>query len=224
MLTIAELADQYAWLYTKLPVPPGTWDHIIPTDGAYVAIKRVDGIDYVMFRGSTTFKDWMDDFEQFALPCSDPLLGDVHDGFRSGVLLVKDQLDGLVGDHVVVVGHSLGAGHALLYSGYRKVANKPVDLVVMWGAPRAGCEMLSRIVAPLEIVSFRNKDNDGHDLVTNVPFGLPPILEYEQSRNFVDVMASPDRSDRWGPFRYHHFFLYCKAHGAYGVAAASLAL
>lgn len=30
MLPIAAICDLYAWLYTTIPVPLDTWDHIFP--------------------------------------------------------------------------------------------------------------------------------------------------------------------------------------------------
>lgn len=222
MLSTTEICDLYAWLYTSLPTPAGTWDHVIPTDGAYAAIKRIDGIDYVMFRGSTTFLDWIEDFDHFALPFPDTILGEVHSGFRSGVLFVKDKIDALVGDHVVVVGHSLGAGHADLYAGYRIAAKRPVDAVIMFGEPRAGGMKLASILMGVPIRSYRNGDAKGHDLVTDVPFKLPPLLNYMHAETLIDCCFPPPADDGWGVFRYHHFRLYCGAFGAMGTAALSL--
>lgn len=224
MLTITAICNQYAWLYTALPVPQGTWDHIIPVDGAFCAIKRIDGIDYVMFRGSLTFLDWVQDFKNMALPFADPILGPVHPGFREGVLLVKDLIDALVGDHIVVVGHSLGAGHAALYSGYRVAAGKPVDAIVMFGEPRAGSAQLSKILAAVPLVqSFRNANADGFDKITDVPFQDPPLLPYQHVRDpLTDCRHDPRPLDPWLVMRYHHFFHYCKAFGCGSPQALSL--
>jgi pimeloyl-ACP methyl ester carboxylesterase len=221
-LTPAQIADQYAWLYTDLPVPAGTWDHLITTDGCYVGIKKAYGIDYVMFRGSTTFLDWIEDFAHFALPYDDSMLGGVHPGFRLGVLSVEDQLNALVGPNVVCVGHSLGAGHALIYAGFRLAMGKSVDQLVLYGAPRAGGTKLNRLLDKPEITNYRNEDESGFDLVTKVPFSVPPMIVYYQPRVFTDVTAHPDPDDPWTVFKYHHFGLYCRALGADGPAAQSL--
>lgn len=222
LLTTEQICDQYAWLYTDLPIPVGTWDHVIDVDGAYAAIKKVDDTDYVMFRGSTTFLDWIEDFANFAIPFNDSVLGGVHPGFRLGALAVKDKIDGLVGDKVIVIGHSLGAGHAALYTGYRLATQKSVDWLIMFGEPKAGCEILSRRLAAVGISSFKNLDLNGHDLVTDVPFTAPPLLNYQHPRNLINVSATPDPTDPWLLFKYHHFGLYCKAFGAHGPAASSL--
>ena len=147
MLTVTAICDLYANLYVDDPAPDGTWDHLLAIDGAYTAIKRVDGIDYVCFRGSTTFMDWIEDFADCAIPFDDPVLGDVHPGARAGVSLVRQQIDGLVGDHVVIVGHSLGAMHTAIYAGLRVAAGLPVDGLVMFGEPRSGGPKLSQILS-----------------------------------------------------------------------------
>jgi pimeloyl-ACP methyl ester carboxylesterase len=223
MLTDTAICDQYAWLYSNLQAPAGTWDHVIPVDGAYCAIKRVDGVDYVMFRGSLTFMDWYDDLEDFALPVHDAILGDVHPGFLVGVKLIKDLVDALVGDHVVVVGHSLGAGHAALYSGYRVAAGKSVDAIVMFGEPRAGGSRLSEILAKTTVRSYRNGDASGHDYVTDVPPSHPPELPYQHVRDpLTDVCFPPPGFDPWLAFRFHHFWLYARSRGCGGAAVMSL--
>lgn len=223
MLTITAICDLYAYLYTSLPVPAGTWDHIIPVDGAYAAIKRVDGIDYVMFRGSRTFLDWIDDFDDMAIPVSDAILGPVHPGFRIGVQQVKDQIDALVGEHVVIVGHSLGAGHAALYAGYRVASAKSVDAVIMFGEPRPGGPKLSALLAKTIVKSFRNADKNGHDYVTDVPRALLPEIPYQHVREpLTDVWHSPRADDPYLIFKYHHFGHYCRAFGCGSNVALSL--
>lgn len=222
MLDIAAVCNLYAWLYTKLPVPPGTWDHVIATDGAYTAIKRIDGISYVMFRGSTTFLDWVEDCFRVLNPLVDSDLGPVHPGFALGVRAVKDQLDALVGDKVIVVGHSLGAAHALLYAGYRVASGKPLNRVLVFGEPRAGGAQMAAVLAKTPIWSYRNQDVNGHDYVTDVPRGVPLVADYQHPRMFTDVSRSPAQNDAWGIFRYHHFFLYGTALGATGDALLSL--
>lgn len=225
MLDIADVCNLYAWLYSKLPVPPGTWDHVIATDGAYTAIKRIDGISYVMFRGSTTFLDWVEDLTRVTEPLYDPLLGPVHPGFCLGVRAVKNAIDVFVADDpVVIVGHSLGAGHAAIYAGYRIAAGKTVDRILMFGEPRPGGEKLAEILKDTPIWSYRNGDTAGHDYVTDVPIGIPPLLDYRHPKPLTNVSRSPTPGDAWLAFRYHHFRLYCEALGATGPAVQSLAI
>lgn len=221
MLNIAQVCDQYARLYTTVPAYAGTWDHLIPTDGCYVGIAVADGISYVNFRGSVTFVDWLED--SFAEPMIDPVLGSVHPGFTLAVRSVKNAIDSVVaGTRVVAVGHSLGAGHALIYAALRTAAGLPVDRVLTFGSPRPGGSKIAEILNPVARWSFRNGDPGGHDLVTDVPFAAPPLLDYEHPTKLTDVSASPRVTDSWGPFRYHHFGLYCQALGATSPAAKSL--
>ena len=233
VLTVKEICDQYAWLYTDLPVPVGQWDHLIPTDGAYCAIKFVgNDLAYVMDRGSTTPMDWYDDFRFDAIPFYDPKLGSVHNGFRQGVLSNVGYIESLVGDRrVIYVGHSLGAGRARIRAGYRLADGKKVECVVTFGAPRAGGPKLTSILNKgTPEYSYRNCDPYGHDLVTgvpiqfmvDVPFIGPQGIQYEQPCSLLDVHAKPRADDPWLAFKYHHFRLYCNAFGAIGQAALSL--
>lgn len=220
MLSITALCDQYAWLYTSLPVPAGTWDHLLPIDGAYAAIKRVDGTDYVHLRGSVTGIDWILDFMNFAAPFVDPILGEIHPGARYGVQEIKPIIDDMCGPHVVFVGHSLGAMHAAQLAGYRVAADKPVDGLVMFGEPKPGGAQLSKILAGTPVQSFRNADKNGHDAVTDAS----PFRPYQHVRDpLTDCWHSPRRDDLWGPFRYHHFGHYCRAFGCGAPQALSLA-
>jgi len=224
MLSLADTMEQYAWLYqTKIPEPAGTWDHVIPTDGCYCAVKNVGGIQYVCFRGSVTFRDWLDDFDDFALPVDDPVLGHVHPGFRDGVLSVKPQLDALLSSNPVIVGHSLGAGHAAIYAGYCEARGLAVSQLLMFGEPRPGGPKLSGILAASAVTSYCNQDANGYDLVTAVPRALPPILNYQHVRDpLMACSAAPAPDDQWGPFRYHHYRLYAEALGADGPAIQAL--
>src|ERR1700744_4494874 len=146
MLTVTGICNQYAWLYTDLQIPDATWDHVLSVNGAYVAVKTVDDTQYVMFRGSVTFLDWVEDFQNLAVPYDDPVLGEVHTGARDGVLMVKNRLDSLLGNKVILVGHSLGALHASIYAGYRISEGKDVQCLVMFGEPKAGSLRLSKLI------------------------------------------------------------------------------
>ena len=229
MLTVTAILDQYAFLYAPA-VPGAAWDHLLPVDGAYAAIKRVAGTDYVMLRGSQTFLDWWQDFDDLAIPFNDPILGDVHPGARLGVQEIKDQIDALTGDHVVFVGHSLGAMHAALLAGYRVAAGKPVDGLVMFGEPRSGGPKLSQILAQTPVQSFRNARPANppgspvpHDVVTDVARNLPPDLPYQHVRDpLTDCYHEPRWDDPWLLLKWHHGGHYVRAFGCGGPAALSL--
>lgn len=219
MLTVTAICDLYAWFYTSLPVPAGTWDHLLPVDGAYAAIKRIDGIDYVMLRGSETAIDWALDFLNFAVPFKDPILGDIHPGARFGVEEIRPIIDDFVGDHVVFVGHSLGALHAAQLAAYRVATSKPVDALIMFGEPKPGGPKLSKILANTHVESYINQDRHGHDEVTDVA----PFAPYQHVRDpLTPCWRSPDPLDPWLGFKYHHFRLYAESMGAAGPAVLSL--
>ena len=222
MLSDTEIADLYAWLYTDLPPPKGMWDHVFPIDGAYAAIKRINGIDYVLFRGSVSTIDWLEDFFKVAVPIPDFYLGYVHPGFVLSIRAIQDRRKSGGGEKVGIVGHSLGAGHAQIFAGLRVVKNLPVDKIVLFGSPRAGGPTLSGVLSKLKIISYRNAEPKGHDLVTDIPVAFPPVINYQHPVMLTDIFAEPDINDKWLVFKYHHFGLYCRALKANGQAAKSL--
>lgn len=222
-LSVTAICDRYAWLYTSLLVPAGTWDHVLPVDRSYCALKKAGGFWYLMFRGSVTDADWISNFKDCAVMYDDAILGGVHPGFRDGVLAVKAQIDAIVGDDpVIVCGHSRGAGLAAIYAGYRGTEHKPLAGGVVFGEPRPGGPKLVEILAPYPWLSYRNTTPGiGHDEVTNVPFATP-LLPYQHPRALIDCRADPPGMDEWGPLAWHHFYLYCRSQGCGGKAALSL--
>lgn len=223
--TMAQVCDQYAWLYTDLNTPDGTWDHVFPVDGAFVAVKVIDGQPLVCWRGSVTAIDWIEDFTLPGQPFCHPLIGPVHPGFLAGVERVYDKLNQYLSQFPgkpIIVGHSLGAGHAAIYAALRVANGMPVDRVIMFGEPRAGCAQMANVLANTPIYSFRNEDANGHDYVTDVPAYIPGLAPYTHPRVLTDVHHSPAVNDVWGLFRYHHFGHYCAAFGATGAASKSL--
>jgi Lipase (class 3) len=208
MLSDKQIVDLVASLYDA---SNKDWDHLIAVDGSWCAIKRIDGIDYMVWRGSTTAVDWLEDFDDAAIPSQDGVLGTVHPGFIIGVRAVLDQVNPLLGGSVVVCGHSLGAGHSILHAGLLAAAGRYPEAVVVFGEPRAGGAKLSGILAPVPIRSYCNGDANGHDLVTDVPFAIPLVAPYVHPRPLLHCSASPPPDDDWGVVAYHHVQLYQKA-------------
>lgn len=205
-------------------MPDGTWDHLFAVDGAYCAVKHIEDTDYVMFRGSVTFLDWMQDFQNLAIPYDDLILGPVHPGARDGVLKIKSQLDRVTGQNIVAVGHSLGALHAALYAGYKAAEGKNLQALVMFGEPKAGGEKLSDEIKKKTLVySYVNQDTDGHDIVTDVPFKISDLAPYQHVQDpLIPCRHTPRLDDIWLAFRYHHFGHYCHAFGCGSPQALSL--
>lgn len=211
MLTDAQVAVLYARIYED-PQPSGYWAQVFPIDGGYAAVRDEGGVPYLCFRGSTTLLDWFEDFNALAAPFPDVTLGPVHNGFRAGLIGVKDRIDKYLGASAPwVVGHSLGAGHAMLYAGYRRAAQMPLRGVVCFGEPRPGMAKLAGILQPVATRSYRNMDAQGHDLVTDVPIKIGDIIPYKHPKDLINVTASPAPDDSWGLLKYHHMSLYVQA-------------
>lgn len=229
MLHPTQILDSYAWLYSSLTVPPDAFDHVILTDGGMNGIKvEPDGTCGVYIHGSEDIADWQQDFHQVAIPVDHPKLGLVHPGFLAGANIIKPEIDAYVGDRpVAYYGHSYGAGRAAILAGLRITEGKPVARVVLFGEPRAGGPILTRVCGNIAIESYRNAKPDGgpmdHDLVTDVPFNLGPQAPYQPLRGpLTDVWCEPRADDAWAFFRFHHLYLYCKAFGCGGPAPISL--
>src|ERR1700688_4527599 len=79
MITDAALASLCGLIYSPTAVI-GDWDHIDlgADDGIYWAIKKLDGYDVIVFRGSITLQDWIDDLRAAPIPTR---IGHVHAGF-----------------------------------------------------------------------------------------------------------------------------------------------
>jgi hypothetical protein len=72
-------------------------------DGICWALKRLDGFDVVVPRGSQTELDWLRDLEAFTIPTR---IGHVHAGFFEGMEHMWAGLRPLLEQPVVVIGHS----------------------------------------------------------------------------------------------------------------------
>ena len=195
MISIADTCDLVARLYQTAE----GWDHIWPDDGHYAAMQRVGNTDVVIWRGSTTILDWMDDFED--VPIEVPKLGRVERGFWVGVDAIADLIDSTLGPDVVCAGHSLGAARALLHAARRLSKGLPVSCVTVFGSPKPGFQGVADVLAPLTIWSYKN----GDDPVTDVP-GL--ILPYVHPRQAFLIDEPPEPGDEWGLRARHHIELY----------------
>ena len=82
-----EAVDAVARLYQTAD----GWDWLSPVDGAWWAIRVFpNGAKLAIARGSTTGKDWLDDFDAVQVPV---LGARVSAGFWSGVAAASDALD-----------------------------------------------------------------------------------------------------------------------------------
>ena len=205
-----ESAKDYMRIYAEDPREDTGYSWMAPIDGGYVGVTRTGGIAYVDWRGSTTPKDWLWNFE--AKPIRDGSLGMVHEGFAKGVWKVQDALVKELGaERCAVRGHSRGAAQAAIFAGHLTAIGLAPANVVLWGCPRPGFAALAQVLAPVQISSYRNLS----DPVTEVPFNidLPGHnldIPYVHVREFIQLEAKPSPLDLWGPLAPHHMALYVK--------------
>ena len=168
------------------------------------------------FEGSHDFKDWWDNFDDFAIPTVHPLLGKVHPGFLDPTAeVVAPKIDSYLatlpkGTQIVVCGHSRGAGCGTIYAGLRTAKGLPMDRLVCWGSPRPGGQTLANILMPKATASYINCGDDGEDYITWVPRQILPEFPYQQPKPLLPVHAEPGPADEaWGAvFKWHHYPLY----------------
>lgn len=211
MISDAEILQYIGVLYAYPSVAPVVWDHLdtgLDDDGVYWALKRLPtGERLLIMRGSVTLLDFERDAE--ATVKDDVLLGPVHAGFVRGVYKAWTEAKAIIGTAPwIAAGHSLGAARACLIAGYGVVTYHPPVRCVRFGEPRPGMQRLADILAHVPGASYRTADADGHDIVTDVPFSLPPTFPYVHPSPLIDVVAHPAADDPWGPVRYHRWSCY----------------
>lgn len=191
------------------------WDYLDEgrDDGVYFAIKHLDGADVVVFRGSITGRDWFRDIRFFPIPTR---IGTVHHGFFEGLEKMWDEIRPMLIQPVVVTGHSLGAARADILCGLMIADDLPPARRIVFGEPRPGLPDFCGPVGNRPGASFRNRDNWGHDDVTDVPLDLPHALDFGRPSPLIDVTAPPSLIERLDPlFDYHHIALYQTALAAF---------
>lgn len=175
-------------------------------DGVCWAIKKLPGVDLVVFRGSVTSLDWVRDLRALA---TGTRVGHVHIGFWAGMEHVWSDLRPLLTQPAIVAGHSLGAARAAVLTALM-VADDAAPLArVVFGEPKPGMLDLAKIVETVPGRSYRNGDALHHDLVTDVPFSFPP-LQYVHPTPIIPVFCKPHEDEfiENGVFAYHHIDLY----------------
>lgn len=205
-------------LYAYPDAPVVGWDYRDDgsgSDGVVWATVRLNGLLWIVLRGSVTEQDWQRDFYTFVDPFLHDGLGFIHPGFYKGLPLVRDRVLSLAkpDEPIGVCGHSLGAGRSRLLTGLLCVAGRPPVCRRAFGEPHSGGDKLDQIISVVQDdISYRNvgrdeSDREDCDLVTTVPpwFNRP---------TFTDEVVLPPANDSWGAFRYHHFYLYANAVGA----------
>jgi hypothetical protein len=201
-------------LYDYPDSPKVAWEYRGIDDGVAWAMVRLNGVLWVVYRGSVTDLDWERDLYAFYDPFLHDQLGPIHPGFYQGLpdtvqkILAFAKPDEPIG----VTGHSLGAGRGSQSTGLLAVAGRPPLTRIVFGEPHSGRDELAKITAPYLGPSYRadggpNASWDEVDTVTAVP----PWFNTPGPR--TDVMVTPPTDDPWGAFRFHHMQGYARAVG-----------
>lgn len=219
MISDLTLAQLCLTIYGLPGQPPFVWDHFDDgkdSDGICWGIKRFPEADVIALRGSVTLLDWLRDLDVWANPFGHRDLRRVHPGFQLGMPQVWEEAKPMVGSRpVIVTGHSLGAGRASILAGIMTLDGKAPFARVVFGEPRPGYPDFCAIIADVPGRSYVNRDDHGHDRVTDLPYWLPP-LDYMHPSPLISVRAAPseEATGLLGLFRYHHMPLYVQALGA----------
>ena len=188
------------------------WDHFDPgddDDAVCWALKKLDGYDAIVFRGSDTFKDWIRDLRAAPIPTR---LGQVHAGFYAGMEKTWAEIRAMQSQPLIVTGHSLGAARAGVLCGLAILDGTTPAARVVFGEPKPGFSDLAKITNAAPGRSYRNGDNRHHDPVPDVPFSFPPF-EYVHPTPIIPVCDVPtgDLFARLGIFSWHHVQHYIEA-------------
>ncbi len=185
-----------------------TFDHFDDglDDGVCWAIKHLPDVDVVVLRGSVTPQDWFRDALAITIPTR---IGRVHAGFKLGMEYMWADLKPMLTQPVIVTGHSLGAARASILTALMIADDHAPVARVVFGEPKPGLLDHALFVASIPGRSYRNGDTLHHDLITDVPFSLPPE-QYMHPTPVIPVCERPTGSlfERFGVFAFHHMVLY----------------
>jgi lipase (class 3) len=135
-------------------------------------VKRLDGFDVVVLRGSVTLQDWLRDAQALAMPSR---IGHVHSGFYAGMEHMWTDLKAMLSQPAIVTGHSLGAARAAVLTALMTVDGVPPVARVVFGEPKPGLLDFAKLITGIPGRSYRNGDSTHHDLITDVPLSFPPM-------------------------------------------------
>ncbi len=215
-VTDRDIAVLCAGIYAYPGAEPVAWDYFDAgtstrfDDGICWALKRVEGFDVIILRGSVSFQDWVRDLRADSIKTS---LGMVHAGFYAGMThMWSDVAPMLTQPRTIVGGHSLGAARAGILCGLMTQAGRAPAARVVFGEPKPGFVELAKIIAGTPGRSYRNGDKRHHDLVTDLAFSFPPF-QYVHPTPIIPVTAKPtdEGFGKLGVFAYHHCPLYVQA-------------
>lgn len=194
----------------------GSWDYLDKgeDDNIYWALKKYDGCDVIVLRGSITAHDWYEDLR--AVPIK-TRIGTVHEGFYDGMEHMWSDVVSMLTQPVMVTGHSLAAARADILTAIMVVDKKPPIRRVVFGEPRPGLSDLAKFVCEVDGPTYRNGDAHGYDRVCDVPFKLFGPFDFVHPKPHMQVTALPTGNvfQREGLFAFHHVQLYQAAVAAH---------
>jgi lipase (class 3) len=175
-------------------------------DGVCWALKKLPEFDLIVFRGSLTLQDWINDVRAIAVPTR---IGHVHIGFHAGMEHAWSDAKPMISQPAIVAGHSLGAARADVLSALMTVDGAMPAARVVFGEPKPGLLDFAELIKDIPARSYRNGDNVHHDLITDIPFSFPPMA-YVHPTPIVPVCCRPegDAFEQLGVFAWHHVQLY----------------
>lgn len=192
-----DVGNTSAWLSAGAYCPPNTYlnrtyigfsEGFIPTDAindeesdtqGYIGYHSGQKKIFVVFRGSTSIVNWIEDMDAFQVPYHHHHHCDgceVHEGFHYAEQMVISQVETAVKNlkskfpkyDVVITGHSLGAALASLTAlDLLKAKIEPV-ILMNFGSPRFGNKLLAQYAS--EQLKSRYRVTHLMDPVPHCPF------------------------------------------------------
>jgi hypothetical protein len=141
----------------------------------HVFIAEIDAVPCFIFKGTIDWQEWVfRDFDAVPVPVTNhPTLGFLHAGFARGALSFLPVALKFITDNSLpafdISGHSKGAGEGEALAGLLKDAGYAPRKVRLFEPPMVGMPELRSALADLDIVGTQTFNDDGNDLVTEVP-------------------------------------------------------
>lgn len=209
----AFLASLCGLIYKPAAIVTG-FDHFDPglDDGVCWGLKKLDGFDVVVFRGSITLGDWLRDVYVLPIGQFAPLktrIGHVHAGFFLGMEHVWGEVRALVTQPVIVTGHSLGGARACILTALMVADGASPVRRVTFGEPKTGLADYVEFFKGVPAMAYRNGDAMHHDQVTDLPpsFGAFPML-HPTTLSVVYDAPEGELERQVDVFGWHHIELY----------------
>ncbi len=134
---------------------------------------------YIVFKGTTSFKEVLSDIDFIQIDDSYNIPGKMHRGFHNLILKnnviesIQETLEELHGSRkIIITGHSLGAALATVFYAYISNTIEDVELIT-FGSPRVGDREFSEKIKSTRFVH-------GNDIITKLP-----IFYYKHSEKII---------------------------------------